>query len=576
MLHDLLNPSGQNLKVCKNSQLGVYVEGLAEFVCFNSDDMQELFEQGNRVHKILSSQQPNTQYRRGNLLFMVDVQHKDLSEQEQFGFKAKLTVANLADSDHLPETLQKQQEENFVEKSMTSFINVISSTCDLNESSQVAYDQAKLTNVLQESFGGNSQTYFIAAISPADADFHESLSTLQIASKIRKIRNTLTKNKIDSTKIIEELRVEISRLRNKLMDKTFGRNPDEEDVLHMEEKVRELQIAKKQTWEEKERLSHRYEEERRMHLANKGILGWVFDSVKKESQEIQEKLSALRKEKDRLTIEYKERRRTVDEIKDNLQNKITEYSKLVEIGKNKEEESKSKIVEIQGMKDRLKHENDNLKKIKNELKENQEKQRIEKDEARNQTSFLKGNTELRQRLQSENRERYEKDNAATLVEEADRIKMESEQEKADIQLKSAEGTAYSTEEGVQLEMEIVELKAERAVMALKIQSLENEKKRLQSDLELACKQHKEETEIQQLQNFQTFRNYRSVFEEQKTAIEQRYRSLLEEAIQDAVFLSATNQELMFENQQIKQDMAVIKDKLTVSGMRLDSSDFVTT
>lgn len=34
--------------------------------------------------------------RRGNLLFMVDVQHKDLSEQEQLGLKAKLTVANLA------------------------------------------------------------------------------------------------------------------------------------------------------------------------------------------------------------------------------------------------------------------------------------------------------------------------------------------------------------------------------------------------------------------------------------------------------------------------------------------------
>jgi hypothetical protein len=52
--------------------------------------------------------------------------------------------------------------------------------------------------------------------------------------------------------------------------------------------------------------------------------------------------------------------------------------------------------------------------------------------------------------------------------------------------------------------------------------------------------------------FKTFRNYRTVFEEQKSAIEQRYRSLLEEAIQDAVFLSATNQDLMFENQQLKQ------------------------
>ena len=37
-------------------------------------------------------------------------------------------------------------------------------------------------------------------------------------------------------------------------------------------------------------------------------------------------------------------------------------------------------------------------------------------------------------MKSQQRERYEKDNAATLVEEADRIKMESEQEKADLQV----------------------------------------------------------------------------------------------------------------------------------------------
>jgi hypothetical protein len=39
----------------------------------------------------------------------------------------------------------------------------------------------------------------------------------------------------------------------------------------LQEKVKELQVAKRQTWEEKERLSHSYEEERRIHLANKVI-----------------------------------------------------------------------------------------------------------------------------------------------------------------------------------------------------------------------------------------------------------------------------------------------------------------
>ncbi len=46
-------------------------------------------------------------------------------------------------------------------------------------------------------FDFNERKYFFAFI--LDADFHETLSTLQIASKVRNIQNSITKNKVSSS-----------------------------------------------------------------------------------------------------------------------------------------------------------------------------------------------------------------------------------------------------------------------------------------------------------------------------------------------------------------------------------------
>ena len=59
----------------------------------------------------------------------------------------------------------------------------------------------------------------------------------------------------------------------------------------------------------------------------------MTDTMKRGDKEVQERRLLLQKEKDQLTLEYKDKRVKVDQLKEELQKKIVEYSKLAESGK---------------------------------------------------------------------------------------------------------------------------------------------------------------------------------------------------------------------------------------------------
>ncbi|XP_002734593.1 uncharacterized protein LOC100366509, partial [Saccoglossus kowalevskii] len=450
---------------------------------------------------------------------------------------------------------------------LTALGNVIYTLGDSHtKSGHVPYRDSKLTRLLQDALGGNSYTCFFAVVSPADSCYTGSLQTLQYAQLVKNIHNTARKNVDESARVIKELREEISKIRDKLANVGPGQEANKEDVLRMQDLVHDLQVTKRQSWDEKEKLSLQYEDERKVNLANKGIIEWVMsDSAKKGNKEMQEKFLLMQKEKDQLLAEYKEKRKLVDEMKDNLQARIADYSKLAESGKASESETKTRVTAIHELKEKLKKESDSVKDVKRRLKELQEKHKREREEVRSENADLRNNSELRRKIEKEERQKQERENAAMLAEELDRMKIEIEHEKAQLQLKMAQGFNYTNQEIMQLESELIELRAERAVVTMQLQALDQEKQQLSNDVEKSYQQHKEELEIQQLQHFQTFRNYREVFEEQKAALEQRYRSLLEESIQDAVFLSTRNSELMQENQALKQEIAELKDRVSMGG-----------
>ncbi|MDU6241209.1 MAG: hypothetical protein E6614_19995, partial [Bradyrhizobium sp.] len=82
--------------------------------------------------------------------------------------------------------------------------------------SQVPYRDSVLTWLLKDSLGGNSMTAMIAAISPADINYDETLSTLRYADSAKRIKNHAVINEDANARMIRELKEELALLRSKL------------------------------------------------------------------------------------------------------------------------------------------------------------------------------------------------------------------------------------------------------------------------------------------------------------------------------------------------------------------------
>ena len=141
--------------------------------------------------------------------------------------------------------------------SLTALGNVISALVD-GKSAHIPYRDSKLTRLLQDSLGGNTKTVMIAAVSPADYNYEETLSTLRYAARAKAIKNKPRVNEDPKDALLKEYEDEIKKLKEMLSRmaegksvnvaseiQQFKKNIDTEHIMMDVEELRESGSPKK-------------------------------------------------------------------------------------------------------------------------------------------------------------------------------------------------------------------------------------------------------------------------------------------------------------------------------------------
>jgi len=224
-----------SLQVRENEQGHVFVQGLHESNALTAHDALELLDLGSK-QRITASTAMNSGSSRSHAVFTVLLQQNiasknpegDVSEQS---ISSKLTFVDLAGSERIKRTGaegQRMKEGIQINSGLFNLGQVINGLADDQRLQKggpkqfIPYRNSKLTHLLKDALGGNSQTLFLACVSPAESNESETHSTLMYAKQARNIRNKPVKN---TDKIQEErqrLKMAVKIWMTKAVSHIFG------------------------------------------------------------------------------------------------------------------------------------------------------------------------------------------------------------------------------------------------------------------------------------------------------------------------------------------------------------------
>uniref|UniRef100_A0A672IDD9 plus-end-directed kinesin ATPase n=1 Tax=Salarias fasciatus TaxID=181472 RepID=A0A672IDD9_SALFA len=232
-VRDLLNPKNKgNLRVREHPLLGPYVEDLSKLAVTSYTDIADLMDAGNKARTVAATNMNETSSRSHAVFTIVFTQKKHDSETDLSTEKvSKISLVDLAGSERADSTGAKGtrlKEGANINKSLTTLGKVISALAEVVSSKKkkktdfIPYRDSVLTWLLRENLGGNSRTAMVAALSPADINYDETLSTLRYADRAKNIKCNAVINEDPNNKLVRDLKDEVARLKELLRAQGLG------------------------------------------------------------------------------------------------------------------------------------------------------------------------------------------------------------------------------------------------------------------------------------------------------------------------------------------------------------------
>ncbi|CAN1281028.1 Kinesin-like protein KIN-13A [Linum perenne] len=187
-LFDLLS---ERKKLCmrEDGRQQVCIVGLQEFEVLDVQIVKDYIEKGNAARSTGSTGANEESSRSHAILQLVIKKHKEVNEAKHGKLVGKISFIDLAGSERGADTTDNDRQTRIegaeINKSLLALKECIRALD--NEQIHIPFRGSKLTEVLRDSFVGNSRTVMISCISPNAGSCEHTLNTLRYADRVKSL-----------------------------------------------------------------------------------------------------------------------------------------------------------------------------------------------------------------------------------------------------------------------------------------------------------------------------------------------------------------------------------------------------